>query len=163
FVEDYNQYWWTYFDPIALRLQLDPKRLRLETVILPLIDNSVYTGMARTFGGAPEHLDALPLPKRTIFSVTARLNKRELLKQIAVSLRPDGVAPGVGAVAAAPPAALPGTLPWGALPLAGGKEPAPRAAGVAELGVARERVKELGLQELFEKGLGNQVGLHICD
>src|SRR5262249_10914110 len=38
-----------------------------------------------------------------------------------------------------------------------------RAAGVAELGVARERVKELGLQELFEKGLGNQVGLHICD
>ena len=46
-----------------------PKQYRVETIILPLIDNSIYTGLAGVLGGEPESLDALPVPQRNIFSV----------------------------------------------------------------------------------------------
>jgi hypothetical protein len=81
FLEEYNQYWRIYFDPIALRLQITPQRYRVETIILPLIDNSIYTQMAQVLGGTPEALDALPVPKRNIFSVALKLNKLELMKE----------------------------------------------------------------------------------
>jgi tetratricopeptide (TPR) repeat protein len=79
FVAEYSQYWRRYFDPIVIRLQVTPKQYRAETIILPLIDNSVYTGMAAIFGGEPETLDALPVPGKNIFSVAVRVNKEELL------------------------------------------------------------------------------------
>src|SRR5262249_33316043 len=79
FLDEYNQYWRTFFAPIALRIQITPQRYRLETIVLPLIDNTIYTTMARVMGGKPEPLDALPVPKRNIFSLAVRLNKRELL------------------------------------------------------------------------------------
>jgi hypothetical protein len=81
FLDEYNQYWRTYFDPIALRLQITPQRYRVETIILPLIDNSIYTTLSHSLGGTPEALDALPVPKRNIFSVAVKLNKLELLKE----------------------------------------------------------------------------------
>jgi len=81
FLNEYNQYWRVYFDPIALRVQITPQRYRLETLILPLIDNSIYTTLSQSLGGTPEALDALPVPKRNIFSVAVKLNKLELLKQ----------------------------------------------------------------------------------
>ena len=77
----YSQYWRRYFDPIVIRLQVTPKQYRAETIILPLIDNSIYTGMAMALGGEPEPLDALPVPKKNIFSMALRVNKQELLKQ----------------------------------------------------------------------------------
>ena len=52
-----------------------PKRLSFR-----LIDNSIYTTMAMALGGEPEPLDALPVPRKNIFSVAVRLNKEELLK-----------------------------------------------------------------------------------
>src|SRR5947209_3703483 len=58
FLEEYNQYWRTYFDPIAVRIQVTPERYRLETIILPLIDNSIYSGLATALGGKPEELDS---------------------------------------------------------------------------------------------------------
>src|SRR5262249_45688559 len=81
FLQEYNQYWRTFFDPIALRLQITPQRYRLETVVLPLIDNSIYTGLARMLGGKPEALDMLPVPKRNIFSFGVRFDKKELVRQ----------------------------------------------------------------------------------
>jgi hypothetical protein len=81
FVEQYSQYWRRFFDPIAVRVQLTPGQYRAETIILPLIDNSIYTGMAMALGGEPEPLDALPVPKGNIFSIVARVNKEELLKK----------------------------------------------------------------------------------
>jgi tetratricopeptide (TPR) repeat protein len=80
FITEYSQYWRRYFDPIAIRVQVSPKQYRAETIILPLIDNSIYTQMATVFGGEPEPLDALPVPQRNIFSVAVRVNKEELLK-----------------------------------------------------------------------------------
>ncbi len=82
FVEQYSRYWRRFFDPIAVRVRLTPKQYRAETIILPLIDNSVYTGLAAALGGEPEPLDALPVPKRNIFSLAARLNKSELVRQL---------------------------------------------------------------------------------
>jgi len=51
FVNDYNQYWRQYFDPIAVRVKLDDDKHTLETMVLPLIDNSIYTGLAGILGG----------------------------------------------------------------------------------------------------------------
>ncbi len=90
FVEEYNQYWRTFFDPIAFRLKVAPEELRVETVILPLIDNTVYTGLSRALGGRPEPLDALPVPRRNIFSVGLRLNREQMLKEIEDELRRPG-------------------------------------------------------------------------
>ena len=42
FLQEYSQYWRTFFDPIAVRVKITPEQLRLETVVLPLIDNSIY-------------------------------------------------------------------------------------------------------------------------
>src|SRR5262249_44609605 len=39
-----------------------------------------YQGMAKALGGKPEPLDALPVPKRNIFSVQARFDKEGLMK-----------------------------------------------------------------------------------
>src|SRR5262249_7049390 len=52
----------------------------LETIVLPLIDNSVYQALARMLGGKPEPLDNLPVPKRNIFSIAFRFNKEELME-----------------------------------------------------------------------------------
>jgi hypothetical protein len=82
FLEEYNRYWRIYFDPIALRMRITPEQYRLETIVLPLIDNSLYTGLAGVLGGRAEHLDSLPVPKRNIFSVAARLNKEQFLPEL---------------------------------------------------------------------------------
>jgi len=81
FVVAYSRYWRRFFDPIAVRIQVTPKQYRAETIILPLIDNTVYTGLAAVLGGEPEPLDALPVPKRNIFTIAVRLNKEQLLKR----------------------------------------------------------------------------------
>jgi hypothetical protein len=86
FLQDYNQYWRTFFDPIAIRVQVTPERYRLETIVLPLIDNSIYTGMSYVLGGKPEPLDALPVPKRNILSVAVRVNKEQLLKDAGIPI-----------------------------------------------------------------------------
>jgi hypothetical protein len=79
FVEEYSRYWRTFFDPIALRIQATPQRYRMETLILPLIDNSIYTQMAASFGGTPAALDSAPVLKRSIFSVATHFNKEVIL------------------------------------------------------------------------------------
>jgi hypothetical protein len=124
FVGRYSQYWQQFFDPIAIRLQVTPEQYRAETVILPLLDNSIYTGMAAALGGEPEPLDALPVPNRNIFSVAVRLNKEALLKNgTDVSNIVRGAQGGLGI----------------------------RVPG------------EQTVREFLVKGLGNQVGFHVCD
>ena len=83
FLAEYNQYWRIYFDPIVLRVRVTPQQYRIETIVLPLIDNSVYTGLAAVLGGKPEALDGLPVPKRNILSIAARLNKETYAADIA--------------------------------------------------------------------------------
>jgi len=81
FVNEYNQYWRTYFDPIAVRVQLNEKRYRAQTIVLPLIDNSVYTSLSGAIGGQTEILNQQHLPEAVIFSGAVRVNKELLLLQ----------------------------------------------------------------------------------
>jgi hypothetical protein len=79
FLDQYNDYWRNYFDPIAIRVKIGEKKYRAETIVLPLINNNVYNALAGTLGGEPEPLDKLPVPKGNIFSLTMRWNKEALL------------------------------------------------------------------------------------
>jgi len=80
FMDDYNQYWRTYFDPIAVRVRVAAKQYRLETLILPLIDNSIYATMARALGGPAAALDTLATPKREIGGLWVHFDKKALLE-----------------------------------------------------------------------------------
>jgi hypothetical protein len=93
FVADYSQYWRTFFDPIAIKVTVAPKQYRLETLVLPLIDNSIYTELARNVG-RPVPMDLLPTPKREIGGLWVHLPKQPLLD----ALGPDRPAkePGAG-------------------------------------------------------------------
>jgi hypothetical protein len=81
FLNQYNEYWRTFFDPIAIRIQMEPTRLRVETIILPLIDNSIYTSMANTMGGPPKPLDRQPVLDRNIFTLAMQIDKAKFLKE----------------------------------------------------------------------------------
>jgi len=127
FNERYSRYWRRYFDPIAVRLRITPQAYRAETVILPLIDNTIYTGLARALGGEPEPLDALPVPKRNVFSVALRLNKK-----LALDNR---------------------HLLGGIIAEAG-----------RELGLKGEgAIDQAAVVEFLDKGIGNQISLHVYD
>jgi hypothetical protein len=140
FVKDYNEYWKTYFDPIALRMQITPRRYRLETVVLPMIDNTVYSGLGLVLGGKPEPLDALPVPSKNIFSLTFRLNKQAWMNDLKKLLKES----------------------------AGEDQITDQdlQAGLQSMGVPEKVAKGFRAQafvDFLEEGLGNQVGLHICD
>jgi hypothetical protein len=79
FLDQYNTYWRTFFDPIAIRVKIDGKKYRAETIVLPLINNSIYNTMAATLGGKPQPLDKLPVPDGNIFSMVMQLNKDNLV------------------------------------------------------------------------------------
>ncbi|XZE53784.1 DUF1559 domain-containing protein [Planctomycetaceae bacterium SH139] len=85
FVESYSRYWRTFFDPIAIRIQVQPKRYRVETIVLPLINNSIYSSLVSVLGGQPEPLDSLPVPETNIASLSLRLNKYQLLEQMGIA------------------------------------------------------------------------------
>lgn len=85
FLREYSQYWRTFFDPIAVRVKVTPEQFRLETVVLPLIDNSIYTGLSQAIGGKTVPMATVPRLPGTIHAVTAHVNKELVLKQL-----PDG-------------------------------------------------------------------------
>ncbi|HZY85404.1 MAG TPA: hypothetical protein VFE78_11275, partial [Gemmataceae bacterium] len=182
FRKEYNQYWRTYFDPIAIRVQVSPQRYRLETVVLPLIDNSIYTGLAAALGGEPEPLDALPVPKANIFSVNFRLNKEALHREVQgflgpVPRRPRGpfvigapAAEPLAVLGVMPNAGLPGAAPWAAL-TALSRDPLEEwvvgmAGDLKKLGVPEEAIRKLtykNFRNVLYRGLGNQIGFHVYD
>lgn len=79
FVTAYERYWRTFFDPIAIRVSVQPDEYRMETIILPLINNSIYQGMSATLGGEPIPLEAGPVPDRNIFSMAFQIDKEKML------------------------------------------------------------------------------------
>lgn len=95
FLERYNQYWRRFFDPIAIRVSLTERQYRVETIILPLIDNTIYSGLAEILGGEPENLEPRALPARNIFTANFRINKRVLARSF--GLEPILAAEGVEA------------------------------------------------------------------
>ena len=80
FVNEYSQYWRTFFDPIAVRVQATPERYRLETIVLPLINNSMYQSMAMALGGEPQLLSG-NVTSDAIMSLNFAIAKQRLLEQ----------------------------------------------------------------------------------
>ena len=80
FVTEYSQYWRTFFDPIAIKVQATPERYRLETIVLPLINNSMYQSMAMALGGEPKSL-AGNVTSDAVMSLSFAIAKQRLLEQ----------------------------------------------------------------------------------
>ena len=72
FVTDYNRYWTQFFDPIGIRIKLGDT-IRVETCILPLIQNSWYDGLAAFSGGSAGPLSNSEVLPRTIFALRSRI------------------------------------------------------------------------------------------
>ena len=86
FVENYNRYWTRFFDPIGIRVKMG-RDIRIQTCILPLIENSWYDGLAAFSGRTPGVLTESSVLPRTIMSVRGYmapewLQKTDLVRQI---------------------------------------------------------------------------------
>jgi hypothetical protein len=171
FLREYNEYWRTYFDPIAIRIQAAPEHYRLETIVLPLINNSIYKSLAETLGGSPEPLDAQPILDKTIFSLNLRLNKERLVKEMQAQFG-QGAQPSPETIASwiamTPSGSVPAALPWIGM-LAGAQnenDPEEDILSLRAWGVPEAELKKLTLsafRNLVDRGFGNQVSLHLCD
>lgn len=78
FVENYNRYWTQFFDPIGIRIKME-QNIRIQTCILPLIQNSWYDGMAAFSGRTPGELTESSVLPRTILSLRGHM-AADLLK-----------------------------------------------------------------------------------
>lgn len=82
FLSRYNDYWRTYFDPIGIRLSGD-RRIRIETCILPLINNSFYNSLVEFTGGAATPLKGGDAAlKNEVVSAGFRVNRAEVAKAL---------------------------------------------------------------------------------
>jgi hypothetical protein len=84
FAQQYNSYWRTYFDPIAIRVGVGP-RMTFETHILPLIDNSFYNQFRTIAGGEAVNLNGPVLLPEAIATCGGRTNLAAILKQSALA------------------------------------------------------------------------------
>ncbi|MEO2029137.1 MAG: hypothetical protein ABGZ23_24945 [Fuerstiella sp.] len=80
FVGEYSQYWRTFFDPIAIRVLATDDRYRLETIVLPLINNSLYQSLAMALGGEPKPLRS-SVTDDTAMSLSLSFAKDRLLQR----------------------------------------------------------------------------------
>lgn len=85
FVENYNRYWTRFFDPIGIRVRMG-RDIRIQTCILPLIENSWYDGLAAFSGRAPGELSESSVLPRTIMSLRGHVAKK-WLKETTLSNR----------------------------------------------------------------------------
>jgi hypothetical protein len=97
YVENYSRFWRTFFDPIGIRISVS-NPLRIETLILPLVQNSIYQNIQQVIGGKPVTMELpqlMPKPITTLsfnlstqakamLSQTIRLN--DLIEQLGNSL-----------------------------------------------------------------------------
>lgn len=81
FVENYNRYWTQFFDPIGIRVKLG-QNIRVQTCILPLIENSWYDGLAAFSGRMPGVITNSAVLPRTVFSVRGHMAQEWLEKSV---------------------------------------------------------------------------------
>jgi hypothetical protein len=170
FLQEYNEYWKTYFDPIAIRIQTSPERYRVETIVLPLINNSIYKSLAEILGGKPGPFAAEPMLPNTIFSLNLRFNKEQLIKAMDEQFRkepeqtPETIASWLALIEGG---TYPSALPWIGLMAGAQKENDPPIADAnLSQGIPKEALEKLKLsafRNLVVRGLSNEIGLHLCD
>jgi hypothetical protein len=72
FVRDYSRYWRQFIDPVGVRVQLGPP-MQIETLVLPLVDNSIYNGVRATYPVGPVKLLKQGETAKTIVAVSTAL------------------------------------------------------------------------------------------
>src|SRR5262249_10868426 len=80
-VEQYRQFrlqylglWRQYFDPIGIRFHLKDKQVKVDTYILPLIQNSQDNELRRISGGGTVTLDPAAIGSGTLFQFLMHLS-----------------------------------------------------------------------------------------
>jgi hypothetical protein len=90
YVRNYSRFWRTFFDPVGIRITVsDP--LRIETLILPLVQNSIYRNLQQVIGGKPVTMglpDFMPKPITTL-SFNLSIQAKAMLSQIMNKRRDD--------------------------------------------------------------------------
>ncbi len=71
---EYLGLWRQFFDPIGMRVSLRDGRVRLDTYILPLIENSAYNRLRALTGKGTVHLDPSRLSPKTLFQYVMHLS-----------------------------------------------------------------------------------------
>jgi hypothetical protein len=79
FVENYNRYWTRFFDPIGIRVKMG-QTIRVQTCILPLIENSWYDGLVAMSGHRQGSITEDSLLPRTVLSLRSYLSPEWLAK-----------------------------------------------------------------------------------
>ena len=83
FVSEYQQYWRQYFDPIGVRVGLRDG-VTVDTVILPLVENSVYNLLKELTGGGTVPASTLLIPSKTLFHAQAALGPELMEKGLRI-------------------------------------------------------------------------------
>jgi len=96
FVEGYERYWSRFFDPIGVRIAVRPDAVALETVVLPLLDNTIYDGLKEAIGGETiAFAGAQPPARDAVLSLRVRASPRlagEVAREVGRAGEPGAVA-----------------------------------------------------------------------
>ncbi|MHC5056450.1 MAG: hypothetical protein ACYTKD_17270 [Planctomycetota bacterium] len=91
FAREYSRYWRQFIDPVGVRLRLKDNELRADTLILPLIENSIYRGLREICDVESKgRAKPAPLPSDALGAVTFRFSPEKakldrMMGEIAVS------------------------------------------------------------------------------
>jgi len=87
FVQDYTHYWRQYIDPVGVRVKLGPP-LEIETLVLPLVENSIYDGVRATYPSGPAKLLKQGETAKTIAAVSTALTPSKDIEHLLHELLP---------------------------------------------------------------------------
>lgn len=73
YVEEYSRFWRTTFDPIGIRVEV-ADTVRVETLILPLIQNSIYDMVRGAIGGEPVAITLPALSPEPVTTLSLKLS-----------------------------------------------------------------------------------------
>jgi hypothetical protein len=74
FRQDYLKQWREYFDPIGMRLKLTDRQVKLEVVILPLVQSTAYNEVRRWTGGGTFRFDPSRISPKTLFQLKTHIS-----------------------------------------------------------------------------------------
>ena len=161
FVKEYSEYWKTYFDPIVCRVGITREKLRIETLILPLIDDSAYKSMAEWLGGQTVRLDALPVPNKNLFTINLQFNKTKILQELKKLDKERAGLGGVGGMLAKLGVES-RTEHFVMADVPKGEPELTDKLDKTEAERIMERLQRRSI-DLFARGLDGQIGLHFYD
>lgn len=80
FTESYRQYWRTFIDPVGVRVKLSPA-IDLETIILPLVDNTIYSQLKELYAGGPATLQRQGDTSKAIAAVSSTFSPSKKVQE----------------------------------------------------------------------------------